>query len=185
MKKLVVLLISLLVSAPLFASLSADVERAVLARTKNATPAWQQQLSQLQQSFAKVNKQYDFTSRLPAVQHETLILPEQHTYLQRMVELQRHMHQHKALSQYAFVAPVPTDLAQFSAGNYALLVDFLRNVSLVQVSYYIVRPFTLALKINSKHNSLELWIDVPTRRVYLMSNNLYSSASEKYGLHLK
>ncbi len=51
MKKLVVLLMSLLISAPLFASLSADVERVVLTRTTRTTTTWQQQLSLLQKTL--------------------------------------------------------------------------------------------------------------------------------------
>lgn len=184
MKKLVVLLMSLLISAPLFASLYENVERAVLTRVARTTPTWQQQLSQLQRNFARISKRYDLKSRMPVVQRESLVLADEHTYLQRMVELQRYLHQHKALSQFVFVAPEPTDLAKFSVGNYALLVNFLQDAPTVHVSHYVVQPFTLALKIHADQRHLELWIDVPTRRVYLMSNNLYSSAEGKYGLHL-
>ena len=185
MKKLVVLLMSLLISAPLFASLSADVERVVLTRTTRTTTTWQQQLSLLQKNFTRVSKQYDFTSRFPAVQQETLSLADQHTYLQRTLELQHYMRQNEALSQFAFVAPTPTDLARFSAGNYSLLVDFLQGRSSVRVSHQVIQPFTLSVKLSTGPHRLELWIDVPTRRVYLMSNNLYTTADGKYGLHLK
>jgi hypothetical protein len=47
-----------------------------------------------------------------------------------------------------------------------------------------VHPYTLALQIKGvPQGNIELWIDVPTHNVYLMSDNLYTTADGKYGLH--
>lgn len=193
MKKIIV--ITLLLTPALLASaampgkphknlflLEVGVTRAVAKQ--QATPAWKAQLKQMQQLF----RQYPGSaySGLPVVRNEVLGHHQEKVYLQRMMQLKQSIKNNKALQGFSFVAPVPTDLAALSLDNYAALHAFLRDLSKAyQVSHVErVHPYTLALQIKGvPQGNIELWIDVPTRNVYLMSDNVYTTADGKYGLH--
>ena len=162
--------------------LEVGVTRAVAKQ--QATPAWKAQLKQMQQLF----RQYPGSaySGLPVVHNEVLGPHQEELYLKRLMQLKQSIKGNKSLRGFNFVAPVPTDLAALSLDNYAALHAFLRDLSKAyQVSRMKrVHPLTLALQIKGiPQGNIELWIDVPTRNVYLMSDNFYTTADGKYGLH--
>lgn len=151
---------------------------------KQATFTWKTQLRQMQRMF----KQFPGSSYsgLPVVRNEVLGIHQEEIYLKRMTQLKQSIKGNKALQGFNFVAPVPTDLAALSLDNYAALHAFLRDLSKAyQVSHMKrVHPLTLALQIKGiPQGNIEVWIDVPTHNVYLMSDNLYTTADGKYGLH--
>ena len=193
MKKIIV--ITLLLTPALLASaamlgtphtklplLEDSVTRAIAKQ--QVAPAWKAQLKQMQQMF----KQYRGSaySGLPVIHNEVLGHHQEKVYLQRMMQLKQSIKNNKALQGFSFVAPVPTDLAVLSLDNYAALHAFLKDITKAyQVSHIEqVHPYTLALQIKGiPQGNIELWIDVPTRNVYLMSDNVYTTADGKYGLH--
>ena len=162
-----------------------EVHRAVAAQTK--TPVWHEQLARLQEQFKRANVKYETQIRLPATTHSVLSYDQEQTYLRRLFQVQKSVRQNSALRGYAFVAPVAADLANLSLDNYAALHAFLKNLQTAKVQRTErAHPFTLAVQIKGiPQGCLELWIDVPTKKVYLMSDNLYTTAQGKYGLHLK
>ncbi len=162
--------------------LEVGVTRAVAKQ--QATPAWKAQLKQMQQLF----RQYPGSaySGLPVVHNEVLGPHQEELYLKRLMQLKQSIKGNQSLRGFNFVAPVPTDLAALSLDNYAALHAFLRDLpKAYQVSRMKrVHPLTLALQIKGiPQGNIELWIDVPTRNVYLMSDNFYTTADGKYGLH--
>lgn len=158
-----------------------------VTRAQAATPAWQAQLAAMQKQFTYVKTRTDVSGHLPAKTPSVLSYRQEQTYLRRISQVQKSVNANKALAGYTFVAPVPTDLVNLSLDNYALLHAFLKGFDVAQVvRTERVHPFTLAVQMKGPaRGSLELWLDVPTKKVYLMSDNLYTTAAGKYGLHLK
>ena len=152
-----------------------------------ATPAWQEQLARLQAQFKKVTWKHERKIPLPTVAASLLSYRQEQTYLRRIFQVQKSINANKALAGYTFVAPEPMDLANLSLDNYALLHAFLKNLDVAHVVHTeCVYPFTLAVQIKGPaRGRLELWLDAPTKKVYLMSDNFYTTAAGKYGLHLK
>ncbi len=162
--------------------LEVGVTRAVAKQ--QATPAWKAQLKQMQHLF----RQYPGSaySGLPVVRNEVLGPHQEEVYLKRMVQLKQSIKGNKALQGFDFVVPIPTDLATLSLDNYAALHAFLKDISKAYEVSRVerVHPYTLALQIKGvPQGNIELWIDVPTHNVYLMSDNLYTTSDGKYGLH--
>lgn len=160
-----------------------SVTRAVV----KATAPWQEQLAAMQKQFEYVKTRADLSNHLPPVTSGVLSYLQEQTYLSRLFLLQKSMRQNGTFHGYTFVAPSAQDLAQLSYDNYAALSAFLAQTPNARVtrSEYI-RPFTLAVQIHGiPQGTVEVWIDVPTKKVYLMSNNFYTTAAGKYGLHLK
>ncbi len=158
------------------------VTRAVVQQ--QTEPAWKTQLKQMQQLY----KQYrgNAYSGLPVIHNEVLGPHQEEVYLQRMTQLKQSIKGNKALKGFSFVAPVPTDLAALSLDNYAALHAFLKDITKAyQVSHIKrVHPMTLALQLKGvPQGAIEIWIDIPTHNVYLMSDNFYTTADGKYGLH--
>ena len=165
--------------------LEEEVHRAVAARE---VPTWQEQLSRLQIRF----KQAPGTYRAqpvppPLAQPEELTYQQAPTYRCRLLRVQASVDHNAALKGFTFVAPVPADLARLTADNYAALHAFLKDLKIVQVRRTECdRPFTLALRITGQNRSaLEVWVDVPSKKMYLMSDNFYTTAAGKYGLDWK
>ncbi len=158
------------------------VERTV---TKQAAPTWQAQLQQIQ----KLYKQYPNGAKtgLPLIPNQILSYHDERVYLERITQLRGSIRGNNALKGFAFVAPIATDLANLSLDNYATLHAFLKGLRFARViQTKRVHPYTLALQIKGEgQGRVEVWIDVPTRNVYLMSDNFYTTAAGKYGLHLK
>lgn len=149
--------------------------------------AWQEQLRLIQKQFKAVALKAEIQQPLPSTLVKTLSYRDEQTYLRRTLQVQKSLQANQVLKGYAFVAPVPADLVQLSPDNYATLHAFLKNLHAAQVvKTERVRPFTLAVQIKGiPHGRIELWLDEPTKKVYLMSDNFYLTADGKYGLHLK
>ena len=162
-----------------------EVTRSISAQ-QNAQ-AWQQPLFVMQQQFKRVKTRKNYALNLPRKSLVVLSYLQEQTYLRRMFQVQKSIRQNTLLNRYTFVAPMPEDLVNLSLDNYALLHAFLKNLKAAQiVRAERVRPFTLSVQMKGmKQGRLELWIDEPTKKIYLMSNNLYSTAAGRYGLHLK
>ena len=146
------------------------------------TRTWQQQLTHIQAQFAHSAK--TAPSALTYVLMDKEINPfNNQTYQTRLAALQQNMHMHPALKSYQFATPVPADLANLSYDNYEALAAFLANAPTAQVTKTErVYPFTLSLHIKGVcAGEVELWIDEPTKKVYLMSDNFYTTAAGKYG----
>lgn len=192
-KKLFIVLVLLLLSGPVWARRFEklgllDVDRAVAKQvTQQQMPAWQQKLKQIQTVFVRIHPRPDVQSTFPFRFLSGLNYQEETNYLKRLWQVQKQVNQNPVLAGFTFVAPVPADLANFSADNYALLLSFLKNNPLAKVTRSEpVYPFTLALNLHGQsYSALELWIDVPTKKIYLMSDNFYTTAASKYALQLK
>lgn len=111
---------------------------------------------------------------------------QEEIYNQRMAQLQKSINANKHLKGLSLVAPAPNDLAELSLDNYGALHAFLRGLPFAKVLHTErVRPFTLAVQIKGEgQGAVEVWIDVPTHNVYLMSDNLNTTAAGKYGMLL-
>lgn len=163
-----------------------ELERQV-ARQTTPDLAWKQQLKNLQALQAKVHLHPDRQGDLPAFFQTPLSYQEEQLYLKRLLQVQKSVNAHASLQGFTFVAPVAADLAHLTADNYAALHAFLKDLKIVQVRRTeCARPFTLALRITGQnHSALEVWVDVPSKKMYLMSDNFYTTATGKYSLHLK
>ena len=148
---------------------------------------WQDQLARMQIRFRQLPR--PITDREPlSPRFCTVLSPHaQQTYFKRLQHVQKQMQYHPALHRYTFEAANPADLANLSVDHYYALVAFASNQTTVRVTRTEwVRPFTLALHLEGlSHARLELWIDEPTKKIYLMSNNFYTSVSGKYADRLK
>lgn len=195
MKKLLVSLLLLSAAAVLWADGSStrrtrialmenDITRAV---THAQAPTWQAQLRLIQTQFKRVPFKAETQQPLPSTLMTVLSYRDEQTYLRRTLQVQKSMQANPALKGYTFAAPVPADLVRLSQANYAALHAFLKNLrGAAVIKTQRVRPFTLAVQIKgTPHGRLELWLDEPTKKVYLMSDNFYLTSAEKYGLHLK
>ena len=163
------------------------LERTVAAAQAAALLPWQKELKLIQNQWVKLGSKAAAYDPLPVMIHTPLSHKEEPVYLRRFVQVQQSITTNKVLAGYKFIAPVPVDLARFSLDNYAALHAFLKDLKLAEVTRTKrIRPFTLSVQIKGvPKGALELWIDVPSKKVYLMSNNLYTTAEGKYGLHLK
>ena len=152
---------------------------------KQTVTTWQEQLAKIKKAY----EQYPDNAQtgLPVVSNDVLTRKNERIYRQRIVQLQKSINNNKHLKGFSLVTPVPTDLATLSLNNYAALHAFLKGLHIAKVIHtQRVRPFTLAVRIQGEQQgAVELWIDVPTHNVYLMSDNFYSTAEGKYGLHLR
>ena len=159
------------------------VERAVAAQSTKPIK-WQQQLKNTQQAFYHVRYSYRENVLPPTVQ-SYLGYQEERTYLQRLLQIQAWVNHNPVLKDYTFAAPVPADLARLIPEKIEALRDFLQNSQMAIVAKTDrIRPFTLALSLGQHTSALEIWIDVPSKKVYLMSDNFYTSIG-KYGIHLR
>ena len=165
--------------------LEQEIKRAVHRQASRKVP-WQVQLQNLQSVYAKAHRP-EYTSYLPVMFPSSLSYREEQLYLKRLLHIQYGVNENRALKGFTFVTPVQADLVHFSTDNYGALEGFLKNLPTVRVTRApCARPFTLALRINGAGGgALEVWIDLPTKKIYLMSDNLYTTASGKYGLYLK
>ena len=188
MKKLLTICL-LLLTAPLMAqslnNLESILTRDLIKQTKQL--AWHREFKHLQKQFTQLGDRASHYDPLPVMLYSPLSHRETTHYLRRMMQLQKSVDSNPVLKGFTFVAPVPPDLAQFSDGNYAALLAFLKDLQVVKIVHMErVRPFTLAVQIHGQDQSaLEVWLDVPTRKVYLMSDNFYTTAAGKYDLHLR
>ncbi len=159
------------------------VERTVAQAT---VQPWQTQLKRLQTQFTRLASRKDWQLQVPVYAYTSLSYQDKQTYLQRMLQVQQQVKRQDALSGFTFVAPVPADLAHLSPAIYETLLYFLQAKHTVRVNTYYARPFTLAAQLHGAENSaLEVWLDVPGKKIYLMTDNFYSTAQAKYALHLK
>ena len=112
---------------------------------------------------------------------QVLSYTQQHVYMQRLMRVQAWLHKNKLLATYRFVAPTPTDLVNLAQTRLDTLELFLTSTTAETASspthFQWVHPFVLSLKLgHTTQEALEIWIDIPTQSVYLMSNNLFTSA---------
>ena len=164
-----------------WARLQKRLERAVVTQQ----PTWQEKLKQMQTRFQQSGTRAVAT--LPVCEKDIQNFDNK-VYKQRLLELQEKLNRHPDLHGYRFSAPLPADLANLSHDNYEVLENFLANTQLARVTQFEwVYPFTLSLRVRGiSGGSAELWVDQPTQRIYLMSDNLFSTAAAgKYGLYLK
>ena len=157
--------------------LAVKLQRAL--QTKPLT--WQEQLRHLQTQFAQVGNK-SFATDAPAVFKTNLNPSQNKRYTQRLFELQEKINSNPDLKGYRFAAPLPEDLANLSGDNYEALYAFVQGFPTARVMRtQWVHPFTLALRIQGlQTGAVELWIDEPTQSIYLMSDNLFTTASGKY-----
>ena len=194
MQKIIVsLFVFVVAAAPAFASWPyskryeklplLEVDRAVERHVKN--DAWKRILKRVQTQFQQVHRGYT-PNPLPQDFIGVLSYREQQTYMQRLLGLQSLVKRNAYLQEFTFVAPVPADLARLREENLEVLQIFLQDGQGISVSSVEqVRPFTLAVRMRRGSAGAEIWIDVPTKKIYLMSDNLYTTAAGKYGLHLR
>ncbi len=194
MKKIVISMLLLSAAAVLWAGPQSGryakiplIEDGVTRAVANvqAAPTWQAQLQQIQ----KMYKQYPNGAKtgLPLIPNQILSSRDERVYMQRIAQLRSSIRGNKALKGFSFVAPISTDLANLSPDNYAALHAFLKGLRVARVTQTKrVYSYTLSLQIKGEpRGNVEIWIDVPTHNVYLMSDNLYTTSDGKYGLHLK
>lgn len=195
MKKTLVVSLMVFTLTPLFAQRHARIPLitdfdCIVERTQareRSSSSWIQHLSTLEKQFVGLKSQYDW-DRLPVQERITLGYAQQQKYAQRILELQKQINQNTVLKKYTFVAPQPDDLANLSSNRFATLQTFLKksmakDPTLTRVVQ--VRPFTLALHLGkTAYEALEIWIDVPSHKIYLMSNNFYTTAESRYSPHL-
>ena len=164
-----------------------QLERTVATAQASALLPWQKELKQIEDQWRRLGSNASAYDPLPVMVHTPLSHKEEPVYLRRFMQVQQSISANKVLAGYKFIAPVPVDLARFSLDNYAALHAFLKDLKLAEVTRMKrIRPFTLSVQIKGvPQGELELWVDVPGKKVYLMSNNLYTTAEGKYGLHLK
>lgn len=200
MKKLLITLMLIQLSAPLFAERIylpqrvhklelLDVDDAVSAAQQNTAKQaneWKIKLNTIRKQFQLVKRSFT-PNTLPAVHHVSLSPREETTYMQRVFQLQTLLNQNPDLKGLSFTAPEPYDLAHLTSEKMEMLSGFLKNKPTARPTFCEqVRPFTLAVRLGNKAtNALEIWIDVPTKKVYLMSDNFYTTANGKYSLHLR
>lgn len=194
MQKIIVsLFVFMMAAAPAFASWPEnswynqmpllEVDRTVGSYVQ--ADAWKQILKKTQTQFQQVRHNY-VASPLPQDCIHVLSYREQQTYLKRLMALQGLVNRNVSLHGFTFVAPVPTDLAHLRKDNLEVLRTFLQDGKGISVSpVEQVRPFTLAVRMRRGRAAVEIWMDVPAKKIYLMSDNLYTTAVGKYGLHLR
>lgn len=164
-----------------FLSVDAKVQRQVAQSAQQLT--WQGQLLRLRRSFLRLGRPQ---ITLPPVYTRSYEVegPQKQIYFSRLFQVQQSVSRNPALAGFTFVAPVPEDLARLSDANYETLHAFLKNRPLTRVKTKPVRPFTLSVQIVGTRSALELWMEVPSQKIILMSDNMYSTAQAKYGLHV-
>lgn len=162
-----------------------DLTRAILHQEKQSD--WKRQLTRIQIQFKQLSHNTPTRVSFPVKVLSPLSLHEEQNYLYRLSHVQKLLHANELLRGYRFEAPVAIDLASLSQENYEALLFFLHNHNTTHmIQAQRVRPFTLALRIKGMvDGQVEVWIDEPTKKIYLMSNNIYTTATGKYGLWSK
>ena len=193
MQKIIVsLFVFVMAAAPVFASWPQtgryeklpllEVDRAVDRQVR--TDAWKRILKRVQTQFQQLHRSYT-PDPLPQDFIHVMSYREQQSYIKRLGSLQSLVNRNVFLHGFTFVAPVPTDLAHLRKDNLEVLQTFLQEGQGISISSVEqVRPFTLAVRIRRGSAGVEIWMDVPSKKIYLMSDNFYSTAAGKYGLHL-
>ena len=167
------------------AQIEDKIERALAqVHVKNIT--WQDKLKLMQANFQKVGMPTVGSTSTPTMLGEKSDKYNNQTYKDRLFHLQDKINTHKDLKGYRFFAPLPADLATLSEDNYEALEAFCADVTQIAKvsSVEWVHPFTLSLRVRSISNGqVELWVDEPTKTIYLMADNLRTTAAGKYGVH--
>lgn len=194
LKKLFVLLLVCAGLLPLHASdlatkvARAVAEQAVSSGKQTSDPAWVRSLHLIQTQFRHVHLSY-IPDDFPVSYDAVLSYKEEQLYLSRVLQLQKAVSTNPELKSFSFMAPKATDLAKLSQERLGILESFLK-APIKESSSRVTRikrtrPFTLAIQLGKGQTTLlEIWIDVPTKKIYLMSDNFYSTAESKYSLHL-
>ena len=160
-----------------------QLERAVLQAQYAAS--WANVFVLMQTQFKRVSRSY-VPDRFPRQSSDVLPYREQQRYMQRLLDIQKLVSKHPLLYRYRFVSPTPADLLNLQPERVETIKHFLQstiNLPNPQANtWQRVRPFTLALHLGGTQSTVEIWIDVPTEKIYLMSNNLYSTAEARYNL---
>ena len=165
-----------------------EVDHAVTAaQNKAQIPAWKKSLQLIREQYSHVRRSYHTLDGFPfSTQATSLSLQDERTYMTRLLQVQKWVNQNDTLKDFTFTAPVPYDLARLNEERLEALRFFLSDqLSARPNSTERIRPFTLAVRLGTSNSALEIWIDEPTKKIYLMSDNFYSTAATKYGLHLK
>lgn len=165
-----------------------DVDYAVTAaQNKAQIPAWKKSLQLIREQYSHVRRSYHTLDGFPfSTQATSLSLQDERTYMTRLLQVQKWVNQNNTLRGFTFTAPVPYDLAHLNEERLEALRFFLSDqVSVKPGNTERVRPFTLAVRLGASNSALEIWIDEPTQKIFLMSDNFYSTAAAKYSLHLK
>lgn len=194
LRKLFFILLSCASLLPIHASdLATKVARVVAEQAvstgKRPVLPWVSSLRLIQMQFRPVHFSY-IPDDFPVSYESSLNYKEEQLYLRRMLQLQKAVSNNPELKNFSFLAPKAADLAKLSDERFALLENFfnasLEDQATSNVTHLQrVRPFTLAVQLGKGQTTLlEIWIDVPTKKIYLMSDNFYSTAATKYELHL-
>ena len=172
------------VCTPKTATLETRLERAVLTQGTQR-PSWREKIKQMQTQFQKVGAPTVQSCMPTVLNKKDWNNYHEKTYKERLFRLQAQINQHKDLKGYRFAAPLPADLAKLSYDNYEALEAFCEDTQLAEVTQFeFVYPFTISLHIRGiSGGAVEVWVDEPTKTVYLMSDNLETSAAAKYGLY--
>ena len=163
---------------------SKDIERAIYQKTGSSVSAtlWWVHLKKQEELANRMSYKLELT--FPQENGE-LAGTAKTIYLQRIVLLTRAIATNKYLKQYIFKAPITDDFVDLSEGRLQVIIGFLKGqVKPQHVAF--VQPFVLSVSLgNTLDTKSELWIDVTNHKVYLMSNNFFTSAQTRYDLHLK
>ena len=185
MKKTLWLMLGLLLTFPATVPavpLSPTQVKRVLIRA--VPPTWQEKLALIEKQYHQARSNYP-NDPLPLWQDSFVFSKDTLTYRDRLITLQKDISKNPALRQYRFMAPIAQDLARLHDKKIATLRAFFQNdpnAPIVQTQR--IRPFTLSVQLGQGLSAVEIWIDTPTKKVYLMSDNFYSTAKTKYNLHL-
>ena len=165
-------------------------EQTMSARQTKPVRPWVKHLHIIQTQFRPVRLSY-IPDDFPVSHENYLTRQEEQLYLRRILQIQKEVTANPELKAFSFVAPKAADLAKLSQERMDALVTFLKapvtqeNTPSNVTHTKRVRPFTLAVQVGKGNTTLlEIWIDVPTKKIYLMSDNFYPTAAAKYQLHL-
>lgn len=164
-----------------------EVDRAVTtAQNKANNLTWKNSLQTIRDQFRHLRHSY-VADPLPLSTYSTsLSFQDERTYMTRLLQVQKWISKNDMLTGFTFAAPVPYDLAHLNEERLEALHLFLLDKPSARPNgTERIRPFTLAVRLGTSNSALEIWIDEPTKKIYLMSDNFYSSSATKYGLHLK
>ncbi len=163
----------------------AALERTVAGQT---APVWVTKLLSLEKAVQRIppSVRYKIETKIPSEIEISL------AYQGRLQQVQQALHKNPVLRTYTFLTPKAQDFVQLNSLRFETLLLFLQapinRAVLPQQTPQAVGtplPFVLALQLGTTYQeALEIWLDVPHKRIYLMSDNLLTSAQAKYATPL-
>ena len=188
-KKLLFIFIWTILILPAYAHFSANtLERVLYAKMEEGNsnqqfPKWVRLLKQQETLAQKIQYQTAFPYNQSV--SDLIAGHDKDIYLKRFVQVQNLIEKNIFLAKYTFQTPDLQDFIHLSEDRLQTLFNFLNHKGQPRI-VQTPQPFVLSVQLGSKtENSLEIWIDTQTKKIYLMSNNFYISAESRYALHLK